>query len=118
MKLCIDLDGTIANNKKNNETYEEVEPIENSVEVLTELKNQGCYIIIYTARNMGTYKNNLGLVIKNQAKITIDWLEKWKVPYDELLFGKPNVDYFIDDKAIQFDNWLNIKNKIMEKVNV
>lgn len=117
MKICIDLDGTIAKNKIGEQTYEEVEPIEDAVEVLNELKRQGFYIIIHTARNMGTCNNNLGMVIARQAKIVTSWLEKYNIPYDELLFGKPNVDYFIDDKGIGFDNWKKTKEFLLERKN-
>ncbi len=106
MRVCFDLDGTIAENKIGDETYEEVRPVEGAEEALNELADKGVYIIIHTARNMGTYNNNLGKIIKHQAPIVIKWLEKWNIPYDELLFGKPNVDYFVDDKAVEFnDDW-------------
>ena len=35
-------------------------------------------------------------------------LKKWKVNYNELIFGKPSYDLFIDDKCIFFKkNWYN-----------
>jgi len=115
MRICLDLDGTIAKNKIGDQDYEDVEPMENAVEVLNELKGEGFYIIIHTARNMGTCNNNLGKVIARQAKIVTDWLSKYKIPYDELLFGKPNVDYFIDDKGIGFKDWIQTRKFLMEK---
>jgi len=117
MRICLDLDGTIAKNKVGDQQYEDVEPMDNAVEVLNELKEQGFYIIIHTARNMGTCNNNLGRVIARQAKIITDGLDKYNIPYDELLFGKPNVDYFIDDKGIGFTNWNDTKNFLLEKMN-
>jgi capsule biosynthesis phosphatase len=111
----VDLDGTIACNKQIGEEYGDVKPIDGAVSALQELKSQGVYIVIHTARNMGTQNNNLGRVIANQAKIVIDWLDKYRIPYDELLFGKPNVDYFIDDKGLPFSNWESIKNKILKE---
>jgi capsule biosynthesis phosphatase len=116
MRICIDLDGTIAKNKTGEQTYEDVEPMQNAVEVLNELKANGCYIIIHTARNMGTCNNNLGSVIARQANLVTNWLKKYNIPYDELLFGKPNVDYFIDDKGIGFENWTKTKSFLMEKI--
>lgn len=118
MRICVDLDGTIAKNKVGEQTYADVEPIDDAVETLQELRDEGFYIIIHTARNMGTYKNNLGKVIAMQAKVVLDWLEKYNVPYDELLFGKPNVDYFIDDKGIRFKDWKTTSNFLREKKNV
>jgi len=118
MRICIDLDGTIASNKVGEQEYSDVLPIKDAVEVLTRLRDSGTYIIIHTARNMNTYDNNIGLIIANQAGPTIEWLKKWKIPYDELLFGKPNVDVFIDDKGLNFDNWLSIESKLESIQNV
>ena len=114
MRVCFDLDGTIAENKIGNETYEEVRLVDGAEEALNELSDNGVYIIIHTARNMGTCNNNLGKVIARQAAIVTKWLAKWNIPYDELLFGKPNVDYFVDDKAVEFnDNWKEITQFLM-----
>jgi len=118
MRICIDLDGTIASNKVGGQDYSDVVPISGAVDTLTRLRSAGAYIIIHTARNMNTYDNNLGLIIANQAGPTIEWLNKWKIPYDELLFGKPNVDVFIDDKGLKFDNWLSIESKLESMQNV
>ena len=34
------------------------------------------------------------------GKITFDTLDKYDIPYDEIYFGKPYADYYIDDLAI------------------
>ena len=50
--------------------------------------------------------------------LTIDQLKKFRVNYDELIFGKPSYDVFVDDKNLSFKNdWSkdilkNIKKKI------
>ena len=115
MKICVDLDGTIACNKKAGESYEDVEPMPQAVESLKKLEKEGFYIIIHTARHMGTCKNNLGQVIAKQAAVVTNWLKKYDIPYDELLFGKPNVDYFIDDKGIGFTDWQSTTKFLINK---
>ncbi len=117
MRVCFDLDGTIAQNKVGDQIYEEVRPVEGAQETLWNLRDAGIYIIIHTARNMGTCNNNLGKVIANQAPIVIRWLDKWDIPYDELLFGKPNVDYFVDDKCFKFENWRDTKQFLIRNWN-
>lgn len=104
-KFCFDLDGTICYTKKENENYKDVKPIPGSVETIQKLKESGHYIIIMTARNMKTYNNNIGKIIANQSLVVIEWLDKHKIPYDELHFGKPLADFYIDDKAIKLTNW-------------
>ena len=104
-KICFDLDGTICENKLGNQSYADLKPLNGAVEVLKDLKEDGHYIIILTARNMKTYENNIGKVIANQSKVVIDWLNKWEVPYDELHFGKPVADIYVDDKGYKLENW-------------
>tara|TARA_B100001029_G_scaffold179889_1_gene192190 strand:+ start:12716 stop:13069 length:354 start_codon:yes stop_codon:yes gene_type:complete len=113
-KICIDLDGTICENKSESIDYRDVKPIKDAVKSIQKLKSEGHYIIIFTARNMATYNNNIGKVIANQSKIVIDWLDEHNVPYDELHFGKPVADFYIDDKAYKFENW----NQVIDDINI
>tara|TARA_B100001564_G_C20242802_1_gene491280 strand:+ start:194 stop:547 length:354 start_codon:yes stop_codon:yes gene_type:complete len=113
-KFCFDLDGTICEDKLGDQTYEDLKPIQGSVEIMQKLKKEGHYLIIYTARNMVTYNNNLGKIIANQSKVVIDWLEKFKIPYDELHFGKPVADFYIDDKGYKLESW----NKFYEDLQL
>lgn len=115
MRICVDMDGTICKNKILNQDYYDVEPIDGAVETLTELKNKGYYIVIHTARGMRTYENNQGKVIAAHAEKLSKWLNKWNIPYDELLFAKPHVDYFIDDKGYRFDNWKDTYQFLLEQ---
>lgn len=103
-KYCFDLDGTICETKKSEETYSDVLPIEGMPELLRELKSKDNYIIIYTARNMVTYNGNIGKINKYQTPVIIDWLKKYDIPFDELILSKVVSDYYVDDKAIRFTN--------------
>jgi len=49
---------------------------------------------------MTTHNNNIGKVIKDIAVTTINNLEKFNIQYDELIFGKPIADIYIDDRAL------------------
>ena len=111
-RICFDLDNTLCENKKDGEKYEDVLPKPGAIQYLNELRNNGHYIVIFTARNMLTHNNNLGKIIANQAPIVIDWLKKYNIPYDELLFGKPLADYYIDDKAIRFTDFKTLKKQL------
>lgn len=104
-RICIDLDGVIADFKKEGETYNDVLPIHGAIEKLGELKKNGYYIIIQTARHMKTCESNLGRVNAKITKITLEWLDKYQVPYDEIYFGKPWAHIYIDDNAFRFSNW-------------
>ena len=99
MQLIIDLDGCICSEEK---TFSRslAKPILGAKEVLDELKNQGHIIIIYSARSW------------NEYEMTIQWLKDNQISYDQVILGKPIGDYWIDDRAIRFSSWSEIKEKI------
>lgn len=117
MKIVIDLDGTICPIRKENESYSDLIPLPYAVEKIRKLKADGHYIIIQTARNMGTQNSNIGRVMRNIGKITLEWLDKYDVVYDEIYFGKPNGDLYIDDRALRFKSWDLIDEKIIKQLS-
>lgn len=110
MRICLDLDGVICAIKAPNETYADVKPIKGAIEKIKSLKASGHYIIINTARHMKTTDSNLGLLNAKVTKLTLDWLEKNNVPFDEIYFGKPWAHLYIDVNAYRFNNWGDISH--------
>ena len=100
LRICFDLDNTLVTYPTIINDYNSVKPIEKNINLLNFLKDQGHEIIIYTARRMTTHNNNIGKVIKDIALTTINNLEKFNIQYDELIFGKPIADIYIDDRAL------------------
>lgn len=117
MRIVIDLDGTICPIKEKNASYQDLVPFEGAVERIKQLKNMGNYIIISTARNMATQESNIGKVVKNIGKVTLDWLEKHEIPYDEIYFGKPNAQVYIDDRALRFSDWSSISHESLTEIS-
>ena len=115
MRIGIDLDGTICPIKQPHQSYADLKPLPGAVERIRELRAAGHYIIIQTARNMATREGNLGQVMKHVGKITLDWLDKYGVEYDEIYFGKPNAEVYIDDRAIRLNNWQEITDELLER---
>jgi len=105
MRICIDLDGVICELKREEQSYEELKPLPGAVEKIRKLKENGHYIIIYTSRRMKTHNGNLGKVVADIGLITLEWLKKYNIPYDELYFGKPWADVYIDDNSFRFTSW-------------
>lgn len=99
-RFCFDLDNTLVTSPYIKNNYLTVLPIIKNIDYLKFLKNNGHYIIIYTSRGMKNNNGNLGSVFKDISKITFDTLEKFDIPYDEIYFGKPYADFYIDDLAI------------------
>ncbi len=111
MRICIDFDGVICQLKESDsDSYDNLRPMPGSIEKLTQLKNAGHYLIIYTARRMKTHQGNLGAVIADIGRLTIEWLDRHHIPYDEIYFGKPWADIYIDDNAYRFHSWEEIKD--------
>jgi capsule biosynthesis phosphatase len=99
-RYCFDLDNTLVTFPEIHGDYTTVKPICKNINFLRYLKKLGNTIIIYTARRMKTLGGNLGKVTADIGKITFDTLEKLDIPYDEIYFGKPHADIYIDDLAL------------------
>jgi capsule biosynthesis phosphatase len=100
MRFCFDLDNTLVSYPTKHGDYNSVEPKTQNIQLIRELHSAGHYIIIQTARRMKTHKGNVGAVIADIGRITLETLTKFDIPYDELIFGKPYADVYIDDAAI------------------
>lgn len=99
-RFCFDLDSTLVSKPRVEGDYSTVEPIEKNINILRYLRSMGHTIIVYTARRMRTHTGNVGAIVADVGKLTIETLEKFDIPYDELYFGKPWADFYIDDLAV------------------
>jgi len=100
LRICFDLDNTLVTYPSIPKDYSTIKPIYNMINLAKKLKSEGHTIIIYTARRMTTHSHNIGAVIKDIGYQTFKTLDEFNIPYDELIFGKPIADMYIDDKAI------------------
>jgi capsule biosynthesis phosphatase len=92
---CFDVDNTIC--ITNGTDYKNSKPIKERIETINTLKKQGNTIIFFTAR---------GFVSKiDQFELTQNQLKEWGVKYDKLYMGKPDADYYIDDKNYDVFGW-------------
>lgn len=99
-RFCFDLDGTLVTAPKVPGDYASCEPIERIVSYIQKMHAEGHYIIIHTARRMRTHGGNVGGVLADVGLVTLTQLNRFSIPYDEIIFGKPFADFYIDDKAI------------------
>lgn len=91
---CFDIDGVLIDRPSNSRfpwDYE-AKPINDNIAIVKKLYDEGNYIKLYTARGSCT---------------KIDWTEKtnkelqsYGIPFHELHFGKPDADYYVDDRFI------------------
>ena len=105
--LVVDIDKTICESPKGKD-YSKCKPIEPVCKKLREEDNKGSYIILYTSRNVRTFKGNIGLINKYTNIVLAEWLKNNNIPYDEIYFNKPwgfgDLNY-IDDKFLSIEEF-------------
>lgn len=109
LTFIFDIDGTLCPIKGKDERYEDVVPYKSMVERIQEYKAGGAKIVLFTSRNMNSYNGNIGLINAHTAKIVLNWLEKWEIPYDEIIYGKPwpgHNGFYVDDRTVRPDEFL------------
>ena len=109
--FVFDIDDTISFaplDDKGNGIYHLAKPNTHVIQKINNLYNSGNTIILFTARGMRTFNGDVDKIKEKHSKTLIDWLDKYQVPYNELIFGKPwgpNV-YYIDDKNLTLNQFL------------
>ncbi|WP_419237056.1 HAD-IIIC family phosphatase [Photobacterium leiognathi subsp. mandapamensis] len=101
-RLVVDLDGTLT--QADTSDYRNVKPRQEIIENLYTYKEKGFEIVIFTARNMRTHNGNIGKINIHTLPLIIEWLDRYNVPYDEVIVGKPwcgHDGFYIDDRAIR-----------------
>lgn len=92
---CFDLDLTLCLTSGLN--YSDAKAIPNRILCVNRLFDQGNYIKIFTARGSET-----GF---DWREVTAEQLRSWGLKYHELILGKPAADFYVDDKAVNSDDF-------------
>jgi hypothetical protein len=96
MIIYIDIDETIAQPSESRD-YSESTPMEPNIAKANKLYDEGHTIVYWTARGTTT-----GI---DWTDVTRNQLDTWGVKYHDLKLDKPQYDLFIDDKALNTDDW-------------
>ncbi len=117
--FVFDIDGTICPIKRKEERYEDLVPYVEVLDKLKYYKDNGAKIILFTSRNMNSYKGNIGIINKSTARVLLDWLDKWEIPYDEIIYGKPwpgHKGFYVDDRSVRPDEFLKHTPEELEEM--
>ncbi|MBF1248870.1 MAG: capsular biosynthesis protein [Lachnospiraceae bacterium] len=117
--FVFDIDGTLCPVKKKEERYEDLVPFSDMLDKLRYYKENGARIILYTSRNMNSYSGNIGLINKYTAAVLTEWLKKWDIPYDEIVYGKVwpgHKGFYVDDRTIRPDEFLKYSLDELEDI--
>tara|TARA_R110002020_G_scaffold2759_5_gene12982 strand:- start:4002 stop:5213 length:1212 start_codon:yes stop_codon:yes gene_type:complete len=93
--FCFDIDGVIASITPNAE-YGTATPVEENIKIINKLFDNENKIMLFTARGSET-----GI---DWRETTEKQMKEWGVKYNELKFGKPFADYYIDDKMLSLND--------------
>ena len=109
--LVFDLDDTLSfadiSIEDSKTRYASTKPNTPLIEKLRECHKNGWYITILTARHMRSALNDVDICFNKLSQITVDWLDRHDIPFDQLVFGKPYGMWYIDDKAMTLDTFIN-----------
>jgi hypothetical protein len=99
MKIYVDIDNTICLTSEINRDYTKAEPIVERIKKINELYDQGNTIIYWTARGSRTKTD--------WSALTVSQLDSWGCKRDNIVFGKPDYDLFIEDKSMHPKDFFN-----------
>ena len=116
-KIVVDLDDTISVTLSGD--YEHSKPVTKTIELLKEYKRAGFQIVIFSSRQMRTFEGQIGKINVHTLPNIIKWLDKYEVPYDEILVGKPWCGFegwYVDDKAIRPSEFHRLNTEEIENL--
>ncbi len=119
LTFCFDIDGTLCPIKKKEEEYADLVPYSEMIDRIRHFKEGGARIVLFTSRNMNSYKGNVGLINANTAPVLLEGLKKWDIPYDEIIYGKPwpgHKGFYVDDRTIRPDEFIKLSVEQMDEV--
>ena len=119
LTFWFEIDGTRCPIKKKEEEYIDLIPYKEMVDKLREYKEGGAKIVLFTSRNMNSYGGNIGMINANTAKVLLAWLDKWEIPYDEIIYGKPwpgHKGFYVDDRTVRPDEFLKYSVEELNKI--
>ena len=93
-QFVFDIDGVIAM-KREDLDYGQAGPNERMIKIINQLYDWGNRIVLFTARGYVT-----GI---DWREVTERQMQQWGVKYHELHMGKPNADFYVDDKMLDLN---------------
>lgn len=96
MNILIDIDGTLCHEREAWWEYDLCVPLKGSKNVLQHLKSLGHSITLFTSR------------FETDRPMTEEWLQKHGYPYDQIIFGKPRADMYIDNLSMKMEDLVKL----------
>lgn len=95
---CFDIDGTLT--EQHDDSPLEAVPRLERIAHVNKLFDEGAIVHLMTSRGMIKSEGDPIQAEKYMRSKTEEQLRNWGVKYHKLYFGKPRVDFYIDDRGI------------------
>jgi len=105
--ICVDVDDTICHTI--NRDYANSVPIEPMVARLREARARGYHIVLHTARGQGRSDGAWQSVADEVRAEVTTFCQRFAIPFDAIVLGKPWARWYVDDKAIRPDEFLAVE---------
>jgi CMP-N,N'-diacetyllegionaminic acid synthase len=106
LRLCVDIDGILATLVTDLD-YGNCRPNREAIDAINTLAAAGHRIILHTARGSQSGRD--------WKQSTEAQMRQWGVHYDEIVFGKPAADLYIDDKLVSAKTIISAARAVREK---
>jgi len=95
LRLAVDFDDVIHDPNNVKPGYKLGIPILGANAALHQLKKDGAIIVIHS----------IWADTEAKCQAIAKWCKYFDIPYDFITNQKPDVDFYIDDKGLHFENW-------------
>ena len=101
--------------------YDKTPPFVGAVDAIRAFKSAGYTIVIFTSRMSPTWWESEGMDMKEayvtQSSFCKQRLDNFGIPFDRITAEKVPAEYYIDDKAIEFEgndySWKEIQRRVL-----
>ena len=106
--IVMDIDDTISFAKTYADPgiYAEAEPNTELIATMQRLSKEGYKFILHTSRGWISCDEDPERAKKKYLKQIETWMQKYEVPYERIIFGKPFGIIYVDDKSIRPDEFV------------
>lgn len=119
LRAMIDFDGTIHKYSKGYQdgtVYDE--PFEGAKEFIDWLRSKGYQIVIFSTRASKTNDQETGGDHKKEIIKIENYLKEYDIHYDLITAEKLAANFYIDDRAIHFNDWKSVQDEVKKRMNL